>query len=284
MKGATLIISTYNRPDALGLCLQSVAEQKRLPNEIVIADDGSGIETDETISYFRKILSIPLIHVWHEDDGFRLAAIRNKAIASANYDYIIQVDGDMVLHKYFVKDHVDFARQGTFVRASRIYLDKKLSKKMLATGTHNINVFTKGVSNRTSGLRLPVAWRLFESTYKNSGDERYEIHGCNMAYWKKDAIAINGFNESFHGWGPEDKEFVARLLNFGVRKRFIKLGAIAFHLYHQEHSKARLTINEDLLQSSITRKTISCKNGINQYLQNEQQDICSPAYQHLRSS
>jgi glycosyltransferase involved in cell wall biosynthesis len=107
----TLIISTYNWPKALNLVLLSVLNQRQLPTEIVIADDGSKEETKNLIDSYRDKLSIPIKHVWHEDVGFRLAKIRNKAIATALGDYIIQIDGDVILHPYFIKDHLDFAKK-----------------------------------------------------------------------------------------------------------------------------------------------------------------------------
>jgi predicted glycosyltransferase involved in capsule biosynthesis len=112
-------------------------------------------------------------------------------------------------------------------------------------------------------------WPIFEKNYKNKGTERFEIHGCNMAFWRKDAIAINGYNENFNGWGPEDKEFVARLLNIGVQKRFLKMGAIVFHIYHKENSKDYLAENENEFKKTISENRTRCSLGINQYLHEE---------------
>lgn len=263
---SSLIISTYNWPQALQLCIKSALAQKKLPDEILIADDGSREDTRELIDRFQRQTPVPIHHVWHEDKGFRLAAIRNKAIAQATGDYIIQVDGDIIMHPYFIKDHLDFARKGTFVRASRIYLDEATSSEFMKAGKIKVNVWNKGVTNKTSALRLPLLWSLFETSYKNTGDERFEIHGCNMAFWKEDAILVNGYNEDFNGWGPEDKEFVARLLNAGIKKRFLKLGGIAFHIYHKENSKSNLHNNEQLFRHSIVSKIRFCKTGINQYI------------------
>lgn len=266
MLATSLIISTYNWPEALQLCLKSVSRQKLMPGEIIIADDGSDNRTKIIVERFKDETPVPVKHVWQPDKGFRLAAIRNKAIAAANGDYIIQVDGDVILHPYFIKDHVRFAKRKTFVRASRIYMNATLSNKKLSAQQVKVNVFDKGVSNTTSAVRLPFLWPLFETNYKNKGDERYEIHGCNMAFWKEDAILVNGYNESFNGWGPEDKEFVARLLNAGIQKRFLKLGGIAYHIFHEEKPKDRLAINEQLLRQVIHSNTSFCSQGINQYL------------------
>lgn len=278
---ASLIISTYNWPEALTICLKSLLDQHVLPAEVIIADDGSGDATREVIDAFRKISPVPVRHIWQEDDGFRLARVRNKAIAAANGAYIIQIDGDILMHPYFISDHLSFARKNAFVRASRIYLDEALSKQLMQTGSTAVSIFSKGLSNIFSALRVPLVWPLFATAYKNKGDERYEIHGCNMAYWRQDAIAVNGYNEDFSGWGPEDKEFVARLLNAGKQKRFLKLGGIAFHLYHKENPRPNLGQNEALLKHTILNNLTNCSTGINNHIVNAEKTYSGPHNRHL---
>jgi glycosyltransferase involved in cell wall biosynthesis len=99
----TLIVTTYNWPAALDLTLRSVARQSVLPNEVIVADDGSGPPTREVVKRWQEQLTVPLVHVWQADEGFRLARSRNRAIAAARGDYVIIVDGDMVLHRHFVQ-------------------------------------------------------------------------------------------------------------------------------------------------------------------------------------
>ncbi|ATP58498.1 glycosyl transferase family 2 [Pedobacter ginsengisoli] len=261
-----LLISTYNWPEALDLSLSSVLLQSKMPDEILIADDGSTEETKIIIEKYKKLFNIPILHFWQEDLGFRKTLILNKAIAGAKSDYIIEIDGDIIIHRKFIEDHINFAIPGTFVRASRGYLSKKLSAKLVSKQVSKINIFNKNVDNFFSVIRIPFLWPLFEKKYKIKGDELYEIHGCNMAFWRSDAIKVNGYNESFTGWGPEDKEFIARLLNIGVKKRFLKLGAVAFHIYHKENSRASLAENQRLFKETIALKKVYCEYGINQYL------------------
>ncbi|WP_346237553.1 glycosyltransferase family 2 protein [Niabella insulamsoli] len=262
----SVLVSTYNWPQALNLCLLSIENQSEKPFEVIIADDGSTIATKELIDNFRKRSSLNIKHVWHEDKGFRLAKIRNMAIAQASGDYIVQVDGDIILHRHFIKDHKSFAKKNSFVRASRIYINELVSEQMIESGAYKVSVFSKGISNFFSGLRIPFIRRFFEHNYKVKGLERYEIHGCNMAYWRADAIEVNGYNEAFEGWGPEDKEFVVRMLNSGKVRRFLKGGGIAFHLYHKESSRAFQEANQRLLDDAIGQNKKKCKQGIDQYL------------------
>lgn len=262
----SLIVSTYNRPDALDVCLKSILVQVVLPDEILVADDGSNEETARIVEEYRRRFDIPVIHVWHEDEGFQLAKIRNKAIAKASFEYIVQIDGDLILHPYFILDHKKFAQKNSIVRASRIYLDRELSIKKLGTLDPKINRFDKRVSNLFSAFRVPFLWKYFEFNYKNKGHELWEIHGANMAYWKADAIRVNGYNEEFRGWGPEDKEFVARLLNSHVKRRFLKFGGIAFHLWHEVNSKENLDSNNCLFERTKRLNLTYCDNGIDKYL------------------
>lgn len=263
---ASLLISTYNWPEALDICLKSAINQKVLPDEILIADDGSTASTLEIVKKYQQISKIPIIHFWQEDNGFELAKIRNKSIAGSSGDYIIQVDGDLILHPFFIKDHIDFAKENSFVRASRIYIDEKLSAYKLKTFNTTINPFNKGIANFFSSFRIPFLWKKFATNYKNEGEEKWEIHGCNMAYWRNDAIEVNGYNEDFKGWGPEDKEFVARLLNAGKEKRFLKLGGLVFHIYHSVNKKENLKKNEEILENTKKNNVKFCENGINKYL------------------
>ena len=124
----SLIISTYNWPRALYLCLDSVMQQTVMPSEILIADDGSGMSTRDVVKHFENISPVPVRHIWHEDNGFRLAAIRNKAIAASKGKYIIQIDGDLILQRNFIQDHMLFAREGCFVTGSRGIITELLTR------------------------------------------------------------------------------------------------------------------------------------------------------------
>ena len=128
----SLIITTYNWPRALYLCLDSVMQQTVMPSEILVADDGSGISTRDVVRHFQNISPVPVHHIWHEDRGFRVAAIRNKAIAASSGDYVIHVDGDLILQRNFIQDHILFAREGCYVSGSRGIITEMLTQKVLS--------------------------------------------------------------------------------------------------------------------------------------------------------
>ena len=127
----SLIITTYNNPEYLYLTLKSVMNQRRLPDEILIADDGSGEATRTLVEEMAAESFVPLRLIWHEDEGFRLGAIRNKARAESKGEYIIQIDGDIVLHPSFVADHVKMAREGWFYSGSRVLLSPETTARMV---------------------------------------------------------------------------------------------------------------------------------------------------------
>jgi glycosyltransferase involved in cell wall biosynthesis len=261
--GVSLIISTYNWPQALNLCLKSVLKQSLLPEEIIIADDGSTAETKNLVEQFQRISPVLIHHVWQPDEGFQLARIRNKAIAFASKPYIIQIDGDLILDKNFVKDHVAFQHEHTFVSGSRVIMNKELSERLLASESIDVPLTSKGLENVFNGLRIPLLSKLMKD-YKQ--EDIYYIRGCNMAFWRKDLLRVNGYNESFVGWGREDNEIGSRLINSGVRKRIIKFSGIVFHICHKEKTRISLDSNDQVLQLTISNKLTYCEKGLSQYL------------------
>lgn len=262
----SLIISTYNWPQALELCLLSVMQQKILPDEIIIADDGSTNETKLLIESYAVKFSIPIKHVWHEDKGFRLAAIRNKAIAQASSDYIIQIDGDLILHPLFIKDHLLHAEKNYFVTGSRVMLQEQLTKNVLLNKRISFTIYTPGSGNFFNGLRSNFLRVLFSKTYKTHGKNKYYVKGCNMAFWRTDLLEVNGYNESFIGWGQEDSDIAVRLMNARIKKKFIKMAAIVYHLYHNQISRKDEAGNLELMRNALINKNFKTEKGLNQYL------------------
>lgn len=262
MVDVSLIISTYNWPEALYLCLQSVLHQTVLPKEIIIADDGSREETKLLIDTFRYA-SVPLIHVWHEDKGFRKTQIMNQAFLHVSYPYIIQIDGDIVVNRHFIEDHLRFAREGSFVTGSRVLVNKELTQKLTSQKRWRFSLFTSGLHNRLNGVRLPFLSKCHE--HYREYDKLY-VRGCNMAFWKKDIYSVNGYDEEMTGWGREDNELAERLINLGIRKRVIKFSAIAFHLYHELRSRESVQQNDEILDETIKCKRVRCERGIDYYI------------------
>jgi glycosyltransferase involved in cell wall biosynthesis len=258
----SLIITTYNWKEALRLSLQSVLLQTLLPSEIVVADDGSEADTAELLINFSGFSPIPIIHSWQKDKGYRLAKSRNRAIAKAKGEYILLIDGDMVLDPRFVADHIAFAQSGQFVQGPRALLGKELTGTILESGVVRLPPLGKGIGNRKNCLRSTLLARMFSfKSKKLSG-----IKLCNFAFWKQDAIKVNGFNEDFIGWGREDSEFVARLFNRGIGRQNLKFHSIGYHLHHPMNTRDRVSVNDRILEKTVRGRLDWCEKGIDQYL------------------
>jgi len=264
----SLIIATYNWKEALELVLMSIENQRLKPFEVIIADDGSRTDTKQLIDYYREKFDFPLIHVWHEDKGFRLSEIRNKAIKQAKGNYIIQIDGDTILHKEFIRDHIKNARKGQFISGSRVLLCKSFSRELLTKKEFNINLFSKNIRNNHYHLHLPLLSRFLRKPSADVQEVIRSVRGCNMSFWKSDLLQINGYNEDMVGWGREDSELSARLINLGLKKINLKFSAIQYHIYHPESSKSNLFTNDSILAETIATKKIYIENGIFKEKQN----------------
>lgn len=266
MKRVSLIIATYNWPEALQLTLRSVQNQSCLPTEVLIADDGSKEETKKLIEEIKKDFPVPIIHVWHPDEGFQLAKIRNRAIAASNGNYIIQTDGDIILHRHFIKDHLATAKENYFITGSRVLLKENSSENILKSNQLFSGKKIIGSKNLLNTIRINFIRSLFAGRYKQKGKYMYYVKGCNMSFWKKDLIKVNGYNEAMTGWGCEDRELAARLIKAGVRKRSLKFGGIAFHLHHQLASKNKEKEQEKILLATVQSNSYRSPLGLDQYL------------------
>lgn len=260
----SLIITTYNRPDALKLVLESVFNQSILPNEIIIGDDGSTEETKLLIDSFILKNKVLIKHVWQEDTGFRASRIRNLAIKKASYDYLIFIDGDMILHKNFIKSHKRLALRKSLLQGHRVLLDEKLTHKLLTNNSIKLSFFTSGLKNKLNSLSLAFLSKIL--LREDKGLRSFK--SCNFSCWKEDVYTVNGFNEKFIGWGKEDTEFIIRIMNAGIKKMDVRFSVIAYHLDHGEDSKNTTEehFSKNLQHLETTKKLVSitCQNGLDQ--------------------
>lgn len=258
----TLVISTYNWPEALELVLKSVKAQTLLPDEIIIADDGSTPTTKTIIDTFTGEVDFPVIHVWQEDQGFRKAKILNKAIAKAKGSYIIQVDGDCIMHHRFIEDHLGFAKRDRYLFGSRVNIQESYLELLFNRKQIDFTAFSKGINKRTRALHVP----LLSHFYKESFVFSTKYRGCNASFFKSDFIAVNGYNEDFEGWGREDSELALRFHNINLMARRLRYRAIVFHVYHNEKSRDRLDQNDSIEHGTIKNKVDWTINGVDKYL------------------
>jgi glycosyltransferase involved in cell wall biosynthesis len=237
----SLVVTTYNRPDALKAVLTGCLDQTDDNYEIVVADDGSTPDTAAAIAEVQATTDRPILHVWHPDDGFRAAAIRNKGVLASHGDYVVFLDGDCVPQRTFVARHRQLALPGCLVTGSRILLNPALTARLLADGEEIqrrplLFWFGQRLAGRINKFApllatLPQAWR------RRKPRSLRGVKSCNLAVWRADLIAVDGMDESFVGWGHEDADLVARLYNYGVRRTHGFWSTEVFHLWHREQPR-----------------------------------------------
>jgi glycosyltransferase involved in cell wall biosynthesis len=234
-----LVVATYENPRALALCLASVACQRVRPDGIAIADDGSGPATAAVVDAFRvKHPEFPLRHVWHEDRGFRKNAILNAAIASSEADFLIFIDGDVLIHPDFVARHLKLARPDRFSSGSLIRLDDAATAAVTEADVSSGRVFTRAWLRAHRALDRPGTWAKtmpFPKPVMALLDRLSPVQrawgGANASAFRAALLEVNGFDESMQ-WGGEDKELGVRLTNAGIRGRHLRFTAPLVHLEH----------------------------------------------------
>ena len=262
----SVIVTTYNREDALEAVLRSLGRQTDRVFEVVVADDGSTAATAAVIDAWKGKVGRCLDHVWHEDRGFRAAEIRNRAILTSRGAYCIFLDGDCIVRPDFVGTHRRLAEPGCFVTGNRILLSRELTARVLREGLTPENwSFGRWLAQRLRGrvnrlsalLHLPLgplrqlrrhAWRGARS--------------CNLAVWRADLDRVDGFDADYSGWGKEDSDIIVRLLHAGVCRKDGVFATGVLHMWHPEADRARLTENERKLSDSLAGDRIRALRGL----------------------
>ena len=239
--------------------------QKILPVEITVVDQSPGNETKSIINAFRKFSGLPIRHIWDRNASVQ-PVLLNQAIAQTKSDYIIQLEGNQLLHAYFVADHVNFAKANSFVSTEHIGLNEQTSAEILQHQHIGFPTISKGLSSFIRGLRIPFLWPLFSLSDRGKKSLFAQLNSNNIAYWRKDAIEVNGYNEAIKKAPLILPDFYARLYNAGKQKRMLKPGALSFHIYHKDHQAFFSKENQELLNQTISNKLSFCETGISKHL------------------
>jgi glycosyltransferase involved in cell wall biosynthesis len=266
-KLVTLIVTTYNRPDALELVIAGCLDQTDRQIEIVIADDGSGAPTRDLVSRLQRTSPIRIVHAWQPDEGFRAAASRNQALRHAQGEYVIFLDGDCVPQRDFVERHRALSAARTVVTGSRILLGPELTRDTLAgrlpLQRQSPAFWLRQRAARQINKVLPLAVRLPDLALRRvDGFVWRGIKTCNLAAWLGDLQAVNGFDESFVGWGHEDADLVARLHNAGIARKNGFWSTEVLHLWHKEASREREGPNYERVLARLSDGTVRAERGL----------------------
>ena len=264
-----VIVTTYNRPDALRAVLAGYAAQRSTEFELLMADDGSTDDTRRVIEQFKSRVAFPVTHVWHEDLGFRAAAIRNRALAATHAEYIIFSDGDCVPGPRFVAHHQRLAEPGWFVAGNRVLLNEKFTRRALREQLRlhawAIHAWVGAWLRRDINRWLPIVTLPGVGLRKVAPQRWVGVKTCNLAAWRDDLIRVNGLDESYAGWGLEDSDLVIRLLHAGVRHKSARFAAPVFHLWHAENDRSQLPENQRRLDAVLSSNRVRAQTGIDQY-------------------
>jgi glycosyltransferase involved in cell wall biosynthesis len=257
----SILLATYNWPQALKLCLESLATQDDQDFEIIIADDGSTESTKQIIVDFEKSHLIPITHLWQDDQGFRKTKILNQAIAHAKGDYLVFLDGDCITQPDFVSRHRALAEKGYLVTGSRVLLNEKFTQELLRWPIWSFNKFrSRLLRERLSGginKYWPIKIKLGNGHWRDYKKFVWRrIKGCNMACWKTDAQAIDGFDETMTGWGHEDADFVFRLQHHHIKRKSGSWSTEVLHLFHPIHDQSNAAENARRVREKIMAKAL----------------------------
>ena len=276
MKTAFVVL-TYNRPDALLAVLRALAPQCTGEHVVVIADDGSRPENVDAMRRGLPRFACPVRHVWHPDVGFTAARARNLGAAHAEADYLVFLDGDCVPNPQFARQHALLAQPGCFVNGSRVLLGPALTRAALdgrmdlsqlnAAGWLRLRM-AGDVNKLTHLLHWPGApWRI-ETRFRWKG-----IRSCNFALAWQDFEAVNGFDETFSGWGQEDADLVLRLHHHGSRRKNGFLATEVYHLWHPENSRSGEDANRRRVLARMETGIIRAEAGLAEALRAAQPEV-----------
>ena len=254
-----VVVTTYRRPDALELVLEGYARQDRIPDEILVADDGSGEETAEVLERLASSTGLPIVHVWHSDRGFQKTEVLNRAIRASRSDYLIFTDGDCVPRADFVSTHLQLARPGRFlsggyvrlaasttealtvedVRSGRAFDPRWLAGHGTALGRHRLRLLT--------GQVIPTVLDALTTTLPT-------WNGMNSSTWRQDLEGVNGFDLDFV-YGGLDRELGGRLENAGLKGVQVRHRAVVLHLHHERPYKDPATIRKQRAHREAAKKS-----------------------------
>jgi len=262
----SIVVLTYNRVDALLQVLKALAPQCGARHEIVIADDGSNTQAVKTLRQQLPVFSCAVTHVWHPDRGFTASRARNLGALASQGNYLVFLDGDCVPNPKFVIAHEKLAQKGCFVNGSRVLLSERLTYKVITGEVDLANAGVvdwlgwrmKGDVNKAAHL---VHW--LQAPGRREAQFRWkQIRSCNFALWKEDFLAVNGFDESFEGWGHEDADLVLRLHHLGLCRINGFLGTEVYHLWHRLIGRSSEDVNRQRVVDRVNTDIVNASKGI----------------------
>ncbi|PLX89189.1 MAG: hypothetical protein C0614_02090 [Desulfuromonas sp.] len=270
----SIVVSVYRDLAGLSLVLESLQAQTAEGFEIIVSEDG---ECDEVKSFLKTVDNPQLKHLSQPDRGWQKSLALNRAIKTARGEYLVFIDGDCVPNRNFVTAHAALAEQGCYLVGRRVFLGPEMSTALKTRQVsfikfekeylrHIVKLHRDGVRHFEDGIALP-ATSLTQSimTFMRGIPN---IVGCNFSCFKKDMVAINGFDEDYEGpCVGEDEDIVWRLQACAIMPKSCRNFANIFHLEHPKNtSDAIHREHKNLMLKKIEAGQFFCRNGIEKNL------------------
>ncbi len=266
----TIIISVYKNIKALELVLDSILNQSVQVNEIIVSEDGKSVEMQEFISAtnIKK-----LIHLTQEDLGWRKNIALNNSIKKSSSEYLIFIDGDVVLHKRFVEGHLYCSKPKRVCAGKRVELGSEYSQKLYDKQL-TIDKLSNSFIRRIISLHKDKVRHYEDGIYINPKGYIYNniiqkkhinyLIGCNFSCYKKDIESINGFNEDYKNPAiGEDVDINWRFRADGTEVISCRNIANVYHLWHKKgFGSNEGEINNKILKANFDINRFVCLNGL----------------------
>ncbi len=259
----SVYVATYKRVDALELVLLGLLNQTRMPEQVIVVEDGTWKENRKLTQSFQEKFDGRLLHLTQMDKGNRLNVSRNRGINACTSDFIAMLDGDMVPHPRYVEDYLRWAKPGYFIQPRRVRLNQALTDRAIAKKQVRFTWLTPGIERRIQAIWSPLLTRLFSTTDQSIRHTR----GANFGFWHEDLVAINGFDMGYKGWGHNDWDTVQRMFHLGRKRLYLRHAALAHHLEHPDQSRQERSDNRKRFDNVVETRKIRCELGLDQLAQ-----------------
>jgi len=268
----SVVIASYNRPDALDAVLRGLSRQTDRAFEVIVADDGSPPSTAAVVTDWAERIGASLGHVWQEHREFRAPEISNRAVLASRGDYLVFLDGDCIPRPNFLAAHRDLAEPGWFVFGNRILMSPKLTESILRDNLEPENwsfaEFVRQRRRRLINRLLPVVSLPLGPLRKLNTGEWRSVRTCNLGMWRSDFEHINGQETTYRGWSPHDSDMAVRLIRAGRRRKDGRFSTGVLHLWHPDADRARLAENQAIFRETLASSRIRAVHGLDEMRNN----------------
>jgi glycosyltransferase involved in cell wall biosynthesis len=276
----SVIVTTYDREDALDAVLRALSRQADRDFEVIVADDGSGPATAALVESWKPKLGVPLAHVHQEHRGFRAAEIRNRAVLASRGAYCVFLDGDYIARPGFVAAHRRLAEPGWFVSGNRVLMSEVLTQFSFEKNQEpefwTLMTWLGMRSYRGINRLLPLLQLPLGPLRKLRPRQWEHARSCNLGIWRADFDGVDGFDATFNGWGREDSDLLVRLLHAGIRRKDGNFATSVLHLWHSPADRSALEDNDDRLVDTLRSDRITAIKGLSALREGEPDQTVAP--------